>query len=151
MGRYNTIYAGPVSNPTPHAMEALASVALTPGTLVTYSKTTGFAPADDTTTGKTWIVQDNYLTGRGVDVAWAAGTRAIALDMVDDQLYNARVATGNDLTQGDALTTGANATLVKAGAGDKVVAVANEDYNNDTGEDQLVNVRVATGYLTAAA
>ena len=151
MGRYNTIYAGPVSNPTPHAMEAIASVALTPGTLVTFNKTTGFVPADADTTEKTWIVQDNYLTGRGVGVQWAVGTRAIALDMVDGQLFNALVETGNDLTEGDALTTGANATLVKASTGDKVVAVANETYNNDTGEVQLVNVRVATGYLTAAA
>ncbi|KKK76711.1 hypothetical protein LCGC14_2860880, partial [marine sediment metagenome] len=28
---------------------------------------------------------------------------------------------------------------------------ANETYNNNTGETQLVSVRAATGYLTAAA
>ena len=50
MARYNTIYAGPVSNPTPHAMEALTSVALTPGSLVTFDAANGFTPATAATT-----------------------------------------------------------------------------------------------------
>ncbi|KKK61459.1 hypothetical protein LCGC14_3014130 [marine sediment metagenome] len=107
MARYNTIYAGPVSNPTPHAMEALASVALTPGSLVTFDAAIGFALATAATTAKVWLVQDNYLTGRGIDTQWAADSRAIALDMVDGMLFNALVATGNSLVEGDALTPGA--------------------------------------------
>jgi hypothetical protein len=150
MARYNTIYAGPVSNPTPHAMEALTSVALTPGSLVTFDAANGFTPATAATTAKVWLVQDNYLTGRGIDTSWAAGSRAVALDMVDGQLFNALVATGNDLTEGDALTPGAGGVLVKAALSDKVVAVANETFNNNTGSAQLVSVRAATGYLTAA-
>lgn len=150
MARYNTIYAGPVSDPTPHAMEALASVALTPGSIVTFDATDGFEIAGATTTGKVWLVQDNYLTGRGIDSAWPADSRAVALDLVPGQLFNALVATGQNLVQGDALTPGANGALVKAAASDMVIATANETFNNNTGSVQLVTVRAATGYMTAA-
>lgn len=150
MARYNTIFAGPVNNPTPQTIEALASVALTPGSIVTYDATNGFELGAADTTGKVWIVQDNYLTGRGVETDWASGARAIALDMVPGQLFNARVADGEDLTEGDALTPGASGVLVKAATSDMVVATAAETYNNNTGSVQLVTVKPATGYLTAA-
>lgn len=149
MARYNTIYAGPGNDPTPQAFEALASVAIAPGSIVTLSSGE-FALGTAATTGKVWIAQDNYLTGRGIDTSWAADSTAIALEILPGKLYNARVATGQNLTKGDALTPGASGALVKAATSDMVVATADETYNNNTGSVQLVTVRAATGYLTAA-
>ena len=150
MARYNTIYAGPANDPSPQTFEALASVALTPGSIATDDAANGFELGAANTTGKVWLVQDNYLTGRGVETQWAQNSRAIALDLLPGKLYNARVADGQDLTEGDPLTPGASGVLVLASTSDMVVATAAETYNNNTGSVQLVTVKPATGYMTAA-
>lgn len=150
MARYNKIFAGPVSEALPQAVEAPASVAILPGSAVVL--TSGeFAYATAATVGHVMIAQDNYLTQKSVETPWAEGDRAIALEVLQHQFYNARVATGNNLAKGDALTPGAAGVLVKASTADMVVAFSEETYNNNTGSVQLVRVRGASGYLTAAA
>jgi hypothetical protein len=150
MARYNKIYAGPVTQPTPQVQEAPAAAATLPGCLVVL--TSGeFALAGATTVGKVFIAQDNYLAMKGVDDAWAADDTMIGMELLDEQFFNARVATGNNITRGAALTPAANGLLALASTSDMVVAFAEEAYNNTSGTSQLVRVRAAKGYLTAAA
>lgn len=150
MARHNKIYAGPFTEATPQVQEALAAASTLPGCLVVFSSGS-FALAGATTVGKVFIAQDNYLLMKGPDDAWAAGDRMIGMEMLDEQFFNARVATGNNVAKGAALTPAANGLLALASTSDMVVAFAEEAYNNTSGTSQLVRVRAAKGYLTAAA
>ena len=149
MARYNKIYAGPFQHGKPSAREAIASVDLLPGRFVVLDGSGEFALAGAATVGQAFIVQDNYLALKDPDTAIAAGDRAVALEMIPTQLFYARVATGQNVAIGAALTFAANGELAIAGSADKVVAHADEAYNNTSGSGQLVRVRPAVGYMTA--
>ena len=150
MARYNKIFAGPVTQTTPQVTEAPAAADILPGSVLILTDGK-FAPAGASATGKVYIAQDNYLTLGGVDETYAAGDVTIGMEMLDPQFFNARVASGINLSKGTALSPGADGTLVIAAAGSKmVVAFSDETFNNTTGSAQLVRVRAAKGYLTAA-
>lgn len=151
MARYNKIYAGPFTEATPQVREALAVAATLPGCLVTLNGAGAFALATAATVGKVWIAQDNYLTGKDTDTAWPVGGTMVGMEMLQSQFFNVRVATGQNILTGDALTPAAGGLLTKASTSDMVVAFAEEAFNNNTGTSQLVRARCATGYLTAAA
>lgn len=151
MARFNKIFLGPVEKNKPQAFEAIAAAALKPGRLAVL--TTGkLALAAADTVGKVYIVQDNYLALKGVDVDWAADSRAVALEMLPDEIYAGRIANGVNVTaKGTALTPGANGTFAIAGAGDFVIAYSEEAFNNNTGSEQLIKIRPAgQSYLAAA-
>jgi len=150
MARYNKIYAGPFTEAMPQVQELPADASTLPGCLVVM---TGgeFVLAGASTVGKVFVAQDNYLAMKGPDDAWAAGDTMIGMELLDEQLFNVRVATGNNVVRGAALTPAANGFLAIASTSDLVVAHAEEAYNNTSGESQLVRVRAAKGYLTAAA
>jgi hypothetical protein len=150
MARYNKIYAGPVTQTLPQVQELPADAATLPGCLIVMTNGE-FALAGASTVGKVFIAQDNYLAMKGTDDAYDAGDVCIGMELLDEQFFNARVATGNNVTRGAALTPAANGLLALASTSDMVVAFAEEAYNNTSGESQLVRVRVAKGYLTAAA
>lgn len=144
MARFNKIFLGPVDKPLPQVRELLASAALLPGRLVEI--TTGkFALADGDTLGKVWIVQDNYLQLKTVDDNWASDNTAIGMELQDSRIYAARIANGVNITAiGTPLKLAANGTLDVGVAGtDYIVAYSDEVYNNNTGAEQLVKIRVA--------
>lgn len=147
MARYNKIFAGPVNAVLPQAIETLATEAIAPGSIVTAAG----ALADDTTVGKVFVAQENYLEMKGVDDAYASGENLIALELLPSLFFNALVATGNNVTVGASLSITAAGTLQIAGTSDFVVATADEAYNNTSGSAQLVRVRPAIGYITPAA
>jgi len=70
--------------------------------------------------------------------------------MLDEQFFNVRVPTGTNVAKGAELTTNATGHFVLTAAGDRIIAIAEEAYNNTTGSDQLVRVRAAKGHLAAA-
>ena len=150
MARFNKIYAGPVTQVTPQVRELPADVAITPGQLIV--ATAGeFALATAATVGKVWVAQDNYLVQEGTDTPYAIGDTVIGMELLDEQFFNVRVATGNNLVIGSPLTPAASGALALAATADLVVAYSEETYNNNTGSAQLVRVRAATnGQLTAA-
>ena len=152
MARWNKIFLGPVQKTLPQAIEAIASVALKSGRLVVMSSGE-FALAGASTVGKVWIVQDNYLALKSVDTDWAADSRAVALELLPDMFYAARIANGVNITaKGVALTPGANGTLAIASTSDLVVAYSEEVYNNNSGSEQLIQIRPAgLSYLSAAS
>lgn len=151
MARYNKIYAGPVSEPLPQTKELPAADAdILPGNIIVMVAGE-FDNAGATTTGKVFIAQDNYLTLKGVDEAYPEGETVIGMELLDEQLFNMRFPTGVNVTIGAAITPGASGKGALASTSDMVIAYAEEAYNNTSGEDQLVRVRAAKGYLTAAA
>lgn len=153
MARFNKIFLGPTDKNFPQVREAIASVALKPGRLVVMSSGE-FALAGAATIGQVLLVQDNYLTQKGVDTDWDADDRAVAIEMDDQCLYAARIANGvNVAAIGTALTPAANGTLGIASTGDLIVAYSAEIYNNNSGSEQLLMIRPAgsQSYLSAAA
>lgn len=150
MARYNKIFAGPYTEATPQVAERPAAAAITPGQLIAIAAGQ-FTPAGATTVGKVYVAQDNYLAMEGVDTPYAIGDTVLGLDLLDDQFFNVRVATGVNVARDAALVPGPNGTVALATAGGKqVVATAEEAFNNTSGSAQLVRVRAAKGYLTAA-
>lgn len=145
MARYNVIFAGPVGS-RPQTQEAVLAASLLPGIAVVWSSGQ-FAAAGAATNEKVLVLQDNYLAGKGVDDAWASGDRGVALEMLDGEFFNVRVATGNNLVKGSKLTTNSSGKFVLATTGNRIVAIAEEAFNNNTGSDQLVRVRAAKGHL----
>lgn len=143
MARFNKIYLGPVVEPLPQVRELKAAAALKPGRLVVV---TGgeFALAGADTNAKVRIVQDNYLQMKGVDDDWASGSTAIGMELLDGRVYAARIANGVNVSLDTPLKLGANGTLAVATPGtDRVVAFSDEVYNNGTGSEQLIKIRVA--------
>lgn len=153
MARYNKIFLGPVEKTKPQVKELIGDVALKPGRLVVISSGK-WALAGATTVGKVWLVQDNYLALKGVDDDWPDEDRVVAIELDDQCLYAARIATGVNITAiGTALTPGANGTLAIASTSDLIVAYSDEVYNNNSGSEQLLKIRPAgsQSYLSAAS
>jgi hypothetical protein len=153
MARFNKIYAGPVTQVTPQVREAPAADGnIKPGNLIVLSSGE-FTRAGATTAGKVWVAQDNYLAGKGVDDAYAQDDVVIGMELLDEQFFNVRVATGVNISAiGTPGTPGANGTVAIASTSDLVIGYFEEVYNNASGADQLVRFRAATnGQLTAAS
>lgn len=150
MARYNKIYAGPFTEATPQVQERLAAADTLPGIAVIESSGK-FAKAGANAAGKVFIAQENYLLLKGVDDVWKSGDRMIGMEMLDEQLFNVRVPTGTNVTRDAALTTDSNGKFVLASVGQRVIAYAEEAYNNNSGSDQLVRVRAARGGIMAPA
>lgn len=142
MARYNKIFLGPVDKAKPQVREAIADADILPGTLAVLSSGE-FVAAGAATSGRYWVIQDNYLLLKGVDDAWKAGDTAIGIEPQDDQILAGRIPTGVNITAvGTPLTFGADGKLA-IGVIDTnlIVGFADEIYNNNTGADQLIKFR----------
>lgn len=149
MARYNKIYAGPVSEVLPQVQERVCAAAILPGTALVESGS-AFAQAGAASNAKIYIAQENYLAQKGVDDAWLANDRIIGMEMLDEQFFNVRVPTATNVARGAALTTNASGKFVLATTGNRIIAFAEEAYNNTSGSDQLVRARAAKSALAAA-
>lgn len=149
MARYNKIYAGPAEQVKPQVVERPAGAALLPG-LIAVIAAGKFQAAAAAATGRLYVVQDNYLTLKGVDDAYAVDETCIGIELMDDQLLNVRVPTATNVAIDAALTVGANGKVALAAAGDRVIGYAAEAYNNTTGADQLIHMRPANTRLAPA-
>lgn len=142
MARFNKIFAGPVTQVTPQVQERICAAAILPGTALVESGA-NFAQAGANSGEKLYIAQDNYLAQKGVDDAWSAGDTVIGMEALDEQFFNVRVPTGVNVARGAKLTTNATGRFILATTGQNVAVVAEEAFNNTSGSDQLVRVRIA--------
>lgn len=149
MARYNKIFAGPFTEATPQVQERICAAGILPGTALVESGA-NFAQAGAASNSKIYIAQDNYLAMKGVDDAWPANDRIIGMEMLDEQFFNVRVPTGVNVARGAALTTNASGKFVLATTGNRIIAFAEEAYNNTSGADQLVRARAAKSALASA-
>ena len=85
------------------------------------------------------IVQDGETNEQNV---------VIGMELLSSQLFNALVPTGNNIAKGDSLTISATGRLVPVTTGDRVIAIADEAYNNTSGSDQLVRIRPALSHIS---
>lgn len=153
MGRYSRIHLGPArkNDPQVREAEAAASSAIKPGTFLVMSSGR-FANAAADTVGKIWLAQENYLAMKGVDTAYAPyvsasdrGDTVLGLELQDDTHYAAVIATGTNITAVGTplkLATGGKLAIATPGT-DNIVAFSDEIYNNNTGSDQLLRIRVS--------
>lgn len=142
MARFNKIYAGPVTEVTLQVQERICAAAILPGTALVESGAS-FAQAGANSGEKLYIAQDNYLALKGTDDAWPAGDTVIGMEALDEQFFNVRVPTAVNVARGAKLTTNATGRFVLATTGQNVAVVAEEAFNNTSGSDQLVRVRIA--------
>ena len=142
MARFNKIFAGPFTEATPQVQERILNGAYLPGTAV-IEASGNFAQAGANTNEKIYVLQDNYLAGKGVDDAYTSGDRGIGMEALDEQFFNVRVPTGVNVARGAKLVTNAAGKFVLATSGQNIAFVAEEAFNNNTGSDQLVRARVA--------
>lgn len=142
MARFNKIFAGPVTQVTPQVQERICAAAILPGTALVESGS-NFAQAGANSGEKLYIAQDNYLAQKGVDDAWPSGDTVIGMEALDEQFFNVRVPTGVNVARGAKLTTNATGRFILATTGQNVAVVAEEAFNNTSGSDQLVRVRIA--------
>ena len=150
MARFNKIFAGPYTEATPQVQERVCTAGILPGTALIESGA-NFAQAGANALTKVYVAQDNYLALKGVDDAWPANDRIIGMELIDDQFFNVRIATGTNVVRGvTQLTTAASGKFAVATTGQRVIAIAEETYSNSSGSDQLVRVRVARNQLAAA-
>jgi hypothetical protein len=153
MGRYSRIHLGPArkNDPQVREAEATASSAIKPGTFLVLSSGR-FANATADTVGKVWLAQENYLAQKGVDTAYKPyvsasdrGDTVLGLELQDDTHYAAVIATGTNVSAvGTPLKLAASGKLAIATPGtDNIVAFSDEVFNNNTGADQLLRIRVS--------
>ena len=149
MARYNKIFAGPTQETMPQVQERVCATAVLPGTAL-IEDGSDFAQAGASEAEKVYIAQDNYLTMKGVDDAYAAGDRVIGMEPLDQQFFYIRVPTGQNVARGGNFTTDADGKFVVAGSGTRVIMIAEEAYNNTSGSDQLVRARKAQPGIVVA-
>lgn len=153
MARYNKIFAGPVRDPLPQVKELPAAAAIVPGSVIIDDGTGEFDVHDTAgARGAHYVAQDNYLVMKGTDDAYTIGDVCIGLIPNDGEHYRVLLATANDVTEGDPLSSLGDGTVGIAGAtsGDEVLFFAAETYNNNTGSDQLITVRKGAGAMPDA-
>lgn len=149
MARFNKIFVGPVQEVLPQVQERICATAVLPGTALIESGA-NFAQAGAAAATKVYIAQDNYLTMKGVDDAYDANDRVIGMEPLDELLFAVRVPTGTNVARGANLTTSAAGKFVVATAGQRVIMIAEEAYNNTSGSDQLVLARKAQPGIVVA-
>lgn len=153
MARYSRIHLGPARKKDPQVHEAEAGAVIVPGSFIVMSSGR-FVLAGALTVGKVWLAQENYLAMKGVSTAYAAyaagppvvrGDTILGLELQDDTHYAAIIATGTNVTAvGTPLKLAASGKLTIATPGtDNIVAFADEVFNNNSGSDQLIRIRVS--------
>lgn len=150
MPRYNKIFAGPTHKTLPQVKEAPAAVDLLPGSVVVVNGAGKFALATAAAAGRVYVVQDNYLTLKGVDDVVEADETAIGIELMDEFFINVRVPTATNIAKDAALGINASGKVVPAVAGGRVIGYADEAFNNTSGADQLVRMRPANTRLATA-
>ena len=149
MARYNKIDLGPARENAPQTEEALAAVAITPGSLVYRSSATEFSllTAALAVQGQKFYIADaNWCAGYDVDDDNTAGETMIGQNPLPRKSYAALLADGQNMTQVDTpLKQSATDGVLDIGTPgvDEIVAYGREIYNNNTGSAQLVVVRAA--------
>lgn len=151
MARHNKIDLGPAYENCPQTEEALADVAIAPGSYVIRSSTNAqefiLATAALAVEGnQLYIADHNWAAGRNTDDVNPADETMIAQLPLPRKQYAALLATGNNVTRRDTpLTLSSTAGVLEIGTvgTDHIVAYAREVFNNTSGSSQLIRIKPA--------
>ncbi|AUR85531.1 hypothetical protein NVP1076O_26 [Vibrio phage 1.076.O._10N.286.51.B7] len=150
MARHNKIHLGPACENRPQTEDALADVAITPGSFVTYNATNEFilATAALAVQGtELYVASENWFAGLQVDDDNPADQTMTAYKRNPKEILAALLITGQNITARDTalkLSDTAGQLEVATVGTDHVVAYAREVFNNNTGSAQLIAIRPAT-------
>lgn len=150
MARYNKVYLGPADENVVQTIEGTMASDQAPGAIVIRSGSNLAPHGTAGEGGEVFVLDHDYLGGRNIDQLVESGNTGMAIRPQDSQELAALVATGNDVTAGDPLTSSGSGTLAIAAAGEVVLFYAQESFNNDTGSDALIRVRPGAGTVPAA-
>lgn len=147
MARKGTIFAGSVNKTMPQSTERDVDAATAPGTIVTINNDNEFIPhATQGGRGSFFILSENTLTQDDTDTNIPANQTGIGYYPDQNCFYHVLVETGTNMTaEVTLLTSNGSGVLEVAASGDEVLFVATETYNNNTGSNQLVEVRPYIG------
>lgn len=149
-----TIYVGPAdgSNHKPLNVEAVATAAILPGTVVDYAAAdAGFEV--NATAATTWseillVADKDQQRSKSVDDAWTINENMVAIQPRSGEFLNVLVATGQTLVKGSALSLN-GAGLLKLAVTPATIGATSEqvlafsDETITTTATTLVRVRVA--------
>ncbi len=146
MARYNKIFRGPVEKDRPYTQEAIANVALPPGSIVTRNAAGAFIlHATAAERGAFYVVSEDYLGQNDPDTDVLSGDTAVAYYPYPSYRFAALVATGNNVPLDGPLTSNGAGILRIAVATEEALFYAEEAFNNTSGSNQLIRVRPAQG------
>ncbi len=149
MARHNKIHLGPACENRPQTEEALATVAITPGTFV-YRVAGGFAPVTAALAlagRELYVASENWFAGLQVDDANAINQTMVAYKRNPREILAALLITAQNITAKDTpLAISATAGQLRIGVvgTDHIVAYSREVFNNNTGAAVLLAIRPAT-------
>ncbi|AUR95650.1 hypothetical protein NVP1210O_28 [Vibrio phage 1.210.O._10N.222.52.C2] len=150
MARHNKIHLGPACENRPQTEDALADVAITPGSFVTYNATNEFVLATEALAvegRELYVASENWFAGLQVDDDNPADQTMTAYKRNPKEILAALLITGQNITARDTAlkvsATDGQLEIATVGT-DHVVAYAREVFNNNTGSAQLIAIRPAT-------
>ena len=131
---YNTIWVGPAdgANKKPLCIEGTAGGAIRAGALVSVVGNEITASAADGKAVVELVIarEIGEMFGKTIDDQWATGDHVIAVKPRSGEFFNVRVAAGQAIVRGSALTTDGGSGFKLAGAGDVTLAYAAGDYTS---------------------
>ena len=148
MARHNTIDLGPAEENCPQTEEALASVAIAPGTIVYRDTSNEFAPAgnaQDDQGFQLYIADHNFFAGRQITDSNPADQTMVAQIPLPRKRYAALLATGQNVQRLDTPLTVNNAgqLIIGTPGTDRIHFYAREVFNNTGSSAELIAVRPA--------
>lgn len=150
MARHNKIHLGPACEVRPQTEEALADVAIAPGSFVSINASGEFVLATQAIAiegNEVYVASENWAAGLQVDDDNAADETCIAYKRNPRDILAALVVDGQNITKLDTpltLSTTAGQLQIGTPGTNHIVAYSREVFNNNTGEAQLVAIRPAT-------
>lgn len=147
---HNKIHLGPACENRPQTEEALANVAIAPGSFVTKNAAGEFILATSALAvegTEVYVASENFTAGQQVDDDNPADETMIAYKRNPREILAALLANGQNVTRTDTplTVTGSAGQLAIGTVGtDHIVAYAREVFNNNTGSARLIAIRPAT-------
>lgn len=148
MARHNTIDLGPAEENCPQTEEAIAAVAITPGSIVYRNASNQFALAGDGQDDQgyqLYIADHNFTAGRQISDDNPATQSMIAQIPLPRKRYAALLAAGANAVRLDTPLTVNNAgqLIVGTPGTDRIHFYAREVFNNTGSAGALIAVRPA--------
>lgn len=145
----NVIYRGPIKDEPETVSDKTVAGAYLPGILVTESATELTVATAADMEADLLVLSNRRFYDQDVATAYASGDTGVAYRPRPGEVYQVRLAAAT-YAKGDTLTIGASGYLTATGTSERVIATF-DDTPGAFSAGALADVRISTGFLTAAA
>ena len=145
----NVIYRGPIKDEPETVSDKAVAGAYSPGILVTEGASAFTVATASNMEDDLLILSNRRFMEQDVTTAYASGDTGVAYRPRPNEVYQVRLASAT-YAKGDTLTIGASGYLTKTSTADRVIATF-DDTPGAFAAGALADVRIANGFLTAAA